>query len=62
MAFDEALSGHRIREAYPRVKTSNHHWKSEVMAAGRAKGQLPPAAFRIQAAAASLDEVEEEAV
>jgi len=37
-------------------------WWSDVLAAGRAKGQLPPAAFRIQAAAAALDEIEEEAV
>jgi hypothetical protein len=37
-------------------------WWSDVLAAGRAKGELPPAAFRIQAAAAALNEIEEEAV
>jgi NAD(P)H-dependent FMN reductase len=37
-------------------------WWSGVLAAGRAKGQLPPSAFRVRAAAASLNEVEEEAL
>jgi hypothetical protein len=37
-------------------------WWSDVLAAGRTKGELPPAAFRMQAAAAALDEIEEEAV
>jgi NAD(P)H-dependent FMN reductase len=37
-------------------------WWSDVLVAGRAKGELPPAAFRIQAAAAALNEIEEEAV
>jgi NAD(P)H-dependent FMN reductase len=37
-------------------------WWSDVLEAGRANGQLPPSAFRIQAAAAALSEVEDEAV
>jgi NAD(P)H-dependent FMN reductase len=37
-------------------------WWSDVLGSGRANGQLPPAAFRIQAAAAALNEVEDEAV
>ena len=37
-------------------------WWSEILEAARANGQLPPAAFRIQAAAAALNEVEDEAV
>ncbi len=37
-------------------------WWSDVLEKARANGQLPPAAFRIQAAAAALNEVEDEAV
>lgn len=37
-------------------------WWSDVLETARAGGQLPPSAFRIQAAAAALDEVEDEAV
>ena len=37
-------------------------WWSDVLRSARANGQLPPAAFRIQAAAAALNEVEDEAV
>ena len=37
-------------------------WWSDVLEVARANGQLPPSAFRIQAAAAALDEVEDEAV
>jgi NAD(P)H-dependent FMN reductase len=37
-------------------------WWSDVLEAARAKGQLPPAAFRIRAAAAAVDEVEDEDV
>lgn len=37
-------------------------WWSDALGSARAKGQLAPAAFRIQAAAAALNEVEDEAV
>jgi NAD(P)H-dependent FMN reductase len=37
-------------------------WWSEILEIARENGQLPPAAFRIQAAAAALNEVEDEAV
>jgi NAD(P)H-dependent FMN reductase len=37
-------------------------WWSDVLAAARANGQLPPSALRVQAAAAALNEVEDEAV
>jgi NAD(P)H-dependent FMN reductase len=37
-------------------------WWSTVLERARAEGQLPPAAFRIQAAAASVHEVEDEAL
>jgi NAD(P)H-dependent FMN reductase len=37
-------------------------WWSDALAAARANGQLAPSAFRIQAAAAGVNEVEDEAV
>ena len=37
-------------------------WWTDALKVARAKGQLPPAVFRIQAAAAAVDEVEDEAV
>jgi NAD(P)H-dependent FMN reductase len=37
-------------------------WWSDALATARARGQLPPSAFRIQAAAAAVNEVEDEAV
>lgn len=37
-------------------------WWSDLLEAARANGQLPPAAFRISAAAAAADEVEDEAI
>ena len=37
-------------------------WWSDILEAARANGQLPPSAQRIQAAAAALNEVEDEAV
>jgi NAD(P)H-dependent FMN reductase len=37
-------------------------WWSDVLESARANGQLPPAAIRIQAAAANLNEIEDEAV
>jgi hypothetical protein len=51
-----------VAELSLRIGLDDLKWWSDVLAAGRAKGQLPPAAFRIQAAAAALNEVEEEAV
>jgi NAD(P)H-dependent FMN reductase len=37
-------------------------WWSDILEGARATNQLPPAAFRIRAAAAALDEIEDEAV
>jgi hypothetical protein len=37
-------------------------WWSDILEDARATNQLPPAAFRIRAAAAALDEIEDEAV
>ena len=37
-------------------------WWSDILEAARANGQLPPSALRIKAAAAALNEVEDEAV
>jgi hypothetical protein len=45
-----------------RVALDDLKWWSEILEKARANGQLPPAAFRIQAAAAALNEVEDEAV
>ena len=62
-AFDEQHSPKNpVAELSLRIGLDDLKWWSDVLAAGRAKGQLPPAAFRIQAAAAALNEVEDEAV
>ncbi len=45
-----------------RIALDDLKWWSDVLRTARAKGQLPPAAFRIQAAAAALNEVEDEAI
>ena len=45
-----------------RIALDDLKWWSDVLGSARANGQLPPAAFRIQAAAAALNEVEDEAV
>jgi NAD(P)H-dependent FMN reductase len=44
------------------VALEDLRWWADVLAAGRAGGQLAPATFRIQAAAAAVNEVEDEAV
>jgi NAD(P)H-dependent FMN reductase len=62
-AFDERREPKNpVAEISLRTSLDDLEWWSDVLAAGRNKGQLPPAAFRIQAAAASLNEVEDEAV
>jgi NAD(P)H-dependent FMN reductase len=45
-----------------RIALDDLKWWSVALEAARAEGQLPPSAFRVQAAAASVDEVEDEAV
>jgi NAD(P)H-dependent FMN reductase len=45
-----------------RIALDDLKWWSEVLEKARATGQLPPAAFRIRAAAAAVNEVEDEAV
>ncbi len=45
-----------------RIALDDLKWWSEVLEKARANGPLPPAAFRIQAAAAAVNEVEDEAV
>jgi NAD(P)H-dependent FMN reductase len=50
-----------VAELSLRIALDDLKWWSEVLEAARANGQLPPAVFRIRAAAASLNEVEEEA-
>jgi NAD(P)H-dependent FMN reductase len=43
-----------------RIALDDLKWWSDVLEAARANGQLPPAAFRIQAVAAAVNEVEDE--
>jgi hypothetical protein len=45
-----------------RIALDDLKWWSDVLERARAGGQLSPAAFRIRALAAALDEVEDEAV
>lgn len=62
-AFDEnQRPKNPVAELSLQIGLDDLRWWSDVLAAGRASGQLPPAAFRIQAAAAAVDEIEEEAV
>jgi len=62
-AFDEAGQPvNPIAEVSLRIALDDLKWWSDVLEAARAKGQLPPAAFRIREAAAAVDEVEDEAV
>jgi len=62
-AFDEdQRPKNPVAELSLRIGLDDLKWWSDVLAAGRAKGQLLPAAFRIQAAAAAVNEIEEEAV
>jgi NAD(P)H-dependent FMN reductase len=59
---EEQLPLNPVAELSLRIALDDLEWWSDVLAAARAKGQLPPASFRIRAAAASLNEIEEEAV
>jgi NAD(P)H-dependent FMN reductase len=45
-----------------RIALDDLKWWSDALEIARGNGQLPPAAFRIQAAAATLNEIEDEAV
>lgn len=51
-----------VAELSLRIGLDDLKWWSDALAAGRAGGQLPPAAFRMQAAAAAINEIEDEAV
>ncbi len=51
-----------VAEISLRTALDDLKWWSEILETARKNGQLPPAAFRIQAAAAALDEVEDEAL
>ena len=62
-AFDEAGKPvSPVAEVSLGMALDDLDWWTDVLKAARAKGQLPPAVFRIQAAAAAVDEVEDEAV
>jgi NAD(P)H-dependent FMN reductase len=63
----EAFDAHQrpvnpVAELSLRIALDDLKWWSGVLEVARADGQLPPAVSRIRAAAASLNEVEEEAV
>ncbi len=51
-----------VAEISLQIALDDLKWWSEVLEKARANGPLPPAAFRIQAAAAAVNEVEDEAV
>jgi NAD(P)H-dependent FMN reductase len=51
-----------VAEISLRIALDDLKWWSEVLEKARANGQLPPSAFRIQAAAAALNEIEDESV
>ena len=51
-----------VAEISLQIALDDLKWWSEVLEKARGNGQLPPAAFRIQAAAAAVNEVEDEAV
>ena len=62
-AFDETGNPvNPVAEVSLDIALDDLKWWSDVLEAARAKGQLPPAVFRIRAAAAAVDELEEEAV
>jgi NAD(P)H-dependent FMN reductase len=51
-----------VAEISLRTALDDLKWWSDALEIARTNGQLPPAAFRIQAAAASLNQIEDEAV
>jgi NAD(P)H-dependent FMN reductase len=61
-AFDAGTPVSPMAELSLRIGLDDLEWWSDVLAAARVTGQLPPAAFRIRAAAAALNEIEEEAI
>jgi NAD(P)H-dependent FMN reductase len=62
-AFDQAGKPvNPVAEVSLGIALDDLKWWTDVLKTARANGQLPPAAFRIQAAAADADEVEDEAV
>jgi NAD(P)H-dependent FMN reductase len=62
-AFDEGgRPVNPVTEISLGIALDDLKWWSDVLEAARAKGELPPAAFRIRGAAAAVDEVEDEAV
>jgi NAD(P)H-dependent FMN reductase len=62
-AFDDTgKPTNPVTEISLRIALDDLAWWSSVLERARAEGQLPPAAFRIQAAAAAVNEVEDEAV
>lgn len=61
-AFDEGRPVSPIADLSLRIGLDDLKWWSDVLSTARVGGQLPPAVFRIRAAAAALGEMEEEVV
>lgn len=62
-AFDvNGKPNNPITDISLRIALDDLAWWGDALKQARANGQLPPAAFRMQAAAAALNEVEDEAV
>jgi NAD(P)H-dependent FMN reductase len=62
-AFDEAGEPRNpVTEISLAVALDDLKWWSDALEVARDRGELPPAAFRVRAAAAAVDEVEDEAV
>jgi NAD(P)H-dependent FMN reductase len=57
-----AVVGYPVADISLRIALDDLKWWSVALETARAEGQLPPSAFRVQAAAAAVDEVEDEAV
>lgn len=62
MAFNESgRPVNPVADVSLRIALDDLKWWSNVLETARAKGELPPAAFRVRAAAAAVNEVEDEA-
>ena len=59
---DDAQPINPVTDISLRVALDDLAWWSSALTQARAGGELPPAVFRVQAAAAAADEVEDEAV
>jgi NAD(P)H-dependent FMN reductase len=61
-AFNEGVPINPVTDISLRIALDDLSWWSTALERARAEGELPPAAFRIQAAAAAVHHIEDEAV